>query len=62
MLETKLALSCAVHIVAGLGGFDFIDLDPHLSPEEDPVAGGPAFSDPLYQLSDEIPGIGVHLK
>jgi L-alanine-DL-glutamate epimerase-like enolase superfamily enzyme len=62
MLETKLALSCAVHMVAGLGGFDFIDLDPHLRPEEDPTIGGPAFSDPIYQLSDEIPGIGVDLR
>jgi len=62
MLETKLALGCAVHFAAGLGGFGFIDLDPHLRPEEDPVVGGPVFSDPVYQLSEETPGIGVHLR
>ncbi len=62
MLETKLALGCAVHFAAGLGGFSFIDLDPHLRPEEDPVTGGPAFTDPLYLLSDDTPGIGVFLR
>lgn len=62
MLETKLALSCAVHFAAGLGGFSFIDLDPHLNPDEDPFGGGPAFTDPVYRLSDESPGIGVHRK
>jgi len=36
MLETKLALGCSVHFAAGLGGFDVVDLDPHLDPEKDP--------------------------
>jgi L-alanine-DL-glutamate epimerase-like enolase superfamily enzyme len=62
MLETRLALGCAVHLVAGLGGFSFIDLDPHLDPEDDPFGGGPAFSDPEYQLLDDRPGIGVFRK
>ncbi len=62
MLETKLALGCSVHLVAGLGGFSYIDLDPHLDPEEDPFGGGPVFTDPVYQLKENLPGIGVFRK
>jgi L-alanine-DL-glutamate epimerase-like enolase superfamily enzyme len=62
MLETKLALGCAVHFAAGLGGFDFIDLDPHLSPEQEPFAGGPEFKDPYYTISDKLSGVGVSRK
>lgn len=62
MLETRLALGCSVHLVAGLGGFSFIDLDPHLDPVEDPFGGGPAFTDPVYTLKDDLPGIGVFRK
>jgi L-alanine-DL-glutamate epimerase-like enolase superfamily enzyme len=62
MLETRLALSCAVHFAAGLGGFGFIDLDPHLNPDDDPFGGGPAFTDPVYVLSDDQAGIGVFRK
>ncbi|MFO7671421.1 MAG: dipeptide epimerase [Bacteroidales bacterium] len=62
MLETRLALGCAVHFAAGLGGFHFIDLDPHLKPGDDPISGGPAFSDPVYTLSEETPGIGGYLR
>ena len=62
MLETRLALSCAVHLAAGLGGFSFIDLDPHLEPAEDPFGGGPSYADPVYELSDAGPGIGVFRK
>ncbi|MDX9882918.1 MAG: dipeptide epimerase [Prolixibacteraceae bacterium] len=61
MLETKLALSCSVHFAAGLGGFRFVDLDPHLSPEQEPVAGGPDFNEPVYSLTD-APGIGIQKK
>jgi L-alanine-DL-glutamate epimerase-like enolase superfamily enzyme len=62
MLETRLALGCAVHFAAGLGGFSFIDLDPHLDPSEDPFGGGPSFTDPVYKLPDAGPGIGVFRK
>lgn len=62
MLETKLALSCSVHIAAGIGGFSFIDLDPHINPDEEPFTGGPEFKDPFYSLSESYPGIGVFKK
>lgn len=61
MLETKLGLGCSVHLAAGLGGFRFIDLDPHLSPEQEPVAGGPGFDEPYYHLTG-APGIGISRK
>jgi hypothetical protein len=57
-----LSKSASVHIAAGLGGFSFIDLDPHAYPEKDPFTGGPHFKDPLYTLSDDRPGIGVSRK
>ena len=62
MLETKLALGCAVHFAAGLGGFDYVDLDPHLRPEQDPFTGGPEFSAPCYTISDKRAGIGIERK
>jgi L-Ala-D/L-Glu epimerase len=62
MLETRLALGCSVHLVAGLGGFDYIDLDPHIDPELEPFTGGPEFKDPWYTISDKLPGIGVGRK
>lgn len=62
MLETKLGLGCSVHLAAGLGGFSFVDLDPHINPDDEPFTGGPEFKDPFYTLSDLIPGIGVIKK
>jgi L-Ala-D/L-Glu epimerase len=62
MLETRLGLGASVHLAAGLGGFSFIDLDPHLNPEKDPFEGGPLFKDPVYTLSDVKAGIGVYKK
>lgn len=62
MLETKLGLSCSVHLAAGLGGFSFIDLDPHLDPSQEPFAGGADFADPHWQLSKTKPGIGISMK
>jgi len=62
MLETRLALGCSVHIAAGLGTFDFIDLDPHINPEVEPFINGPDFKDPYYTLSESLPGIGVQKR
>ncbi len=61
MLETKLALGYSVHIAAGTGCFDFIDLDPHSNPGKEPFAGGPEFVPPLYSCSGEA-GIGIRKK
>jgi L-alanine-DL-glutamate epimerase-like enolase superfamily enzyme len=59
MLETKLALSCSVHFAAGVGGFSYIDLDPHINPNEEPFTGGPDYKAPFYTISDNLPGIGI---
>jgi L-alanine-DL-glutamate epimerase-like enolase superfamily enzyme len=58
MLESKLALGCSVHMAAGTGAFDYIDLDPHIYPEREPFTGGPDYSAPWYTLSADLPGIG----
>jgi L-alanine-DL-glutamate epimerase-like enolase superfamily enzyme len=62
MLESILSLSASVHFVAGVGGFSFVDLDPHSDPAKEPFTGGPEFKDPIYTLKDENPGIGVFKK
>lgn len=62
MLETSLGLGCAVQLAAGLGDFDFVDLDPHLRPDQEPFSGGPQFADPIYTISDELAGIGISRK
>ena len=51
-----------MHIAAGTGVFSFIDLDPHINPEEEPFTGGPEFKDPIYTLSECYSGIGVSKK
>jgi L-alanine-DL-glutamate epimerase-like enolase superfamily enzyme len=62
MLESRLALGCSVHIAAGLGTFDFIDLDPHIDQRKEPFTGGPDFSAPFYSLSDIQKGLGFQKR
>ena len=62
MLETKLGLGCSVHLAAGSGGFDFVDLDPHIRSEREPFSGGPDYSAPYYSVSDFLPGIGIQRR
>lgn len=61
MLESRLGLATSVHFAAGLGGFDFVDLDPHIEPDKEPFGGGPSFSEPYYKLN-AAPGIGLHKR
>ena len=62
MLESRLGLGCSVHLAAGLGGFSYVDLDPHINPEAEPFTGGPAYEAPFYTIQDELPGIGVQRR
>ena len=62
MLETRLALCCSIHLVGGLGCFDYIDLDPHLDPGQEPFKGGPDYTAPFYTISDKQSGIGIQKK
>jgi L-alanine-DL-glutamate epimerase-like enolase superfamily enzyme len=59
MLESSLGLGCSVHIAAGLGNFNYVDLDPHIEPENEPFTGGPDYKAPLYTISDERSGLGI---
>jgi L-Ala-D/L-Glu epimerase len=40
MVETRLGLTCMAHVVAALGGVDFVDLDTALLLTDDPIVGG----------------------
>ena len=51
--------SFAEYAAAGLGNFNYVDLDPHIDPEKEPFKGGPEFNAPLYRVSDEQPGLGI---
>ena len=50
MVETRIAMGFSAHFAAGLGGFDWIDLDTPLLLAEDPVCGGYIAKGPCYQL------------
>ncbi len=50
MVETRIAMGFSAHYAAGLGGFDWIDLDTPLLLAEDPVCGGYIAEGPCYQL------------
>lgn len=59
MIETSLAMACAAHFAAGLGGFAFVDLDTPLWLKEDPTRGLKLSRGGIYDLSAVSAGIGV---
>lgn len=59
MVETPLAMGCAAHFAAGLGGFDFVDLDTPLWLAHDPTKGLAFGRGGVYDLSTVKAGIGV---
>ena len=59
MLETELASSCAAQFAAGLGGFDFIDLDTPLLIKGKIMSGGRYISPGgVYDIASIKAGIG----
>lgn len=62
MLESRLGMSASAHLAAGLGCFDYIDLDPHGDPDAEAFTGGPDFLEPIYHLRDDSPGLGMLRK
>lgn len=58
MVETRLAMGFAAHFAAGVGGFEFIDLDTPLLLADDPVVGGYVANGSRYALSDAVTGHG----
>ncbi|MFA5059701.1 MAG: dipeptide epimerase [Candidatus Omnitrophota bacterium] len=62
MMETSLAMTASAHLAAGLGYFDFIDLDTPFF-IKGKYAGSPYLSHSgTYDLSSAKPGIGIQFK
>jgi L-alanine-DL-glutamate epimerase-like enolase superfamily enzyme len=59
MVETELAMSASACLAAGLGGFEFVDLDTPLFMRERPLSGGFAQSGPRLDLTAIDFGHGV---
>lgn len=58
MVETELGLTAAAHLAAGVGGFEFIDLDTHLFLRNSPFAAGFEQKGAIMTLQCK-PGLGV---
>ncbi len=59
MVETSLAMAGAAHLAAGVGGFDFVDLDTPLWLKSEPMLGVRIGRKGIYDLSKVRGGIGV---
>lgn len=59
MLETRLGISVAAHLAAGLGCFEFLDLDGHFTTGDAGFSGGFAQVGDRMVLSSDAPGHGV---
>jgi L-alanine-DL-glutamate epimerase-like enolase superfamily enzyme len=59
MVESSLAMTCGAHFAAGLGGFDFVDLDTPLWFRREPFRGVRIGRGGVYDLSGVRAGIGV---
>lgn len=62
MIESRLAVSFATHLAAGLGGFRFIDLDTPMLLADDPFVGGYEQRGGIYDVSKVKSGNGVQKK
>jgi o-succinylbenzoate synthase len=61
MLETRLGLTAAAHLVSARPNICYVDLDSHLQLEEDPIIGGARWEGGVISLPDE-PGIGAEVE
>lgn len=61
MIESRLGAAASAHMVAGLGGFRYVDLDTPMLLAEDPFTGGYTQDGVLYTLDRAQPGHGVRL-
>ena len=61
MVETRLAMGFSVHLAAGTGAFQWIDLDTPLLLASDPVRGGYTVNGPRYELGHVTAGHGGEL-
>lgn len=61
MVETRLAMGFSAHFAAGIGGFEWIDLDTPLLLAEDPIRGGYRAKGSRYELSHIDAGHGASI-
>jgi L-alanine-DL-glutamate epimerase-like enolase superfamily enzyme len=61
MLESRLGIAVSAHLVAGLGGFRYVDLDTPMLMERDPFTGGYVQEAMTYRLEGVTAGHGVSL-
>lgn len=61
MVETELGLTAAAHLAAGIGGFDFVDLDTHLFLSSSPFEAGFGQTGAKLTLRARA-GLGVELR
>lgn len=59
MVESPLAMACAAHLAAGIGGFEFIDLDTPLWFARNPMRGVNIKRGGVWDLSRVEAGVGV---
>lgn len=59
MVETLLAMNVSAHFAAGLGGFQFVDLDTPMFMAEQPLRGGWVQTGGLLALDHVVAGHGV---
>jgi L-alanine-DL-glutamate epimerase-like enolase superfamily enzyme len=62
MIESRLGIAASAHLVAGLGGFSYVDLDTPMLLASDPFAGGYTQDGMTYTLDPAAPGHGVTLR
>jgi L-alanine-DL-glutamate epimerase-like enolase superfamily enzyme len=61
MVETRVGLLAMAHVVAALGGVDWVDLDTAFLLADDPFDGGWRFDGPRLSLASD-PGLGVSVR
>jgi L-alanine-DL-glutamate epimerase-like enolase superfamily enzyme len=62
MMESRLGTSASTHFVAGLGGFQYIDLDTPMLLAEDHFTGGYQQRGGVYDVSGIESGLGIERK
>jgi L-alanine-DL-glutamate epimerase-like enolase superfamily enzyme len=62
MIESRLGTAASAHVVAGLGGFTYIDLDTPMLLASDPFTGGYTQDGMKYTLDPAAQGHGVRVR
>jgi len=62
MVETRLAMGFSAHFAAGIGAFQWIDLDTPMLLAADPIRGGYRAEGPRYDLDRVTAGHGAELQ